>query len=100
MERRQTAEAVSDLRDECFVRAGFVCEWPACNASASLQMAHIEGRKMGGSRTADRIDNVACLCRHHHDVFDGRQPSGAKLAYRQLLAAYLEGDKPRRLRRE
>jgi hypothetical protein len=35
-------------------------------------MAHIYGKRMGGSAAEDRLDRVALLCRWHHDILDGR----------------------------
>lgn len=32
----------------------------------AVDLHHIEARGMGGSRHADRIDNLIALCREHH----------------------------------
>ena len=46
---------------------------------------------MGGknNKIAADMNNVSILCKHHHDVFDGRQRVGLKLAYTELLRGFL-----------
>ena len=73
-------------------RAGNKCEWPECiNYDQKLEMAHIHGIGMGGNpkRKYD-INNVAMLCKLHHDIYDGRSISLAKKEYRVLLKSYLD----------
>lgn len=52
-------------------RAGHRCEFPTCHQASGLEMAHLKGSGMGGSRHRDTIDNVAMLCREHHGWLDG-----------------------------
>ena len=77
-----------ELRARLVARARGRCEWPACG-DAGEHMAHIDGIGMGGRASADRLSNVALLCRFHHDVLDGRTISGRARAVRDLLAAWI-----------
>jgi predicted restriction endonuclease len=46
---------------------------------------------MGGNPTRKYdINNVAMLCKLHHDIYDGRTISYAKREYRVLLKSYLD----------
>jgi 5-methylcytosine-specific restriction endonuclease McrA len=54
------------------------CE--VCRATA-VDIHHIESRGMGGSKTADTIDNLMALCRECHVEF------GDKKHYKELLVA-------------
>jgi len=47
---------------------------------------------MGGRNKTEKydIDNVAMLCKLHHDIYDGRTISLAKKEYRALLKGYLD----------
>jgi len=82
---------LSELREQALERANYKCEWAYCTDNSWLELAHIQGIGMGGSKSRKyNIDNVAILCKHHHDVYDGRQGSGSKFAYRELLTAYLK----------
>jgi 5-methylcytosine-specific restriction endonuclease McrA len=54
------------------------CE--VCGATA-VDIHHIESRGMGGSKTADTIDNLMALCRECHVEF------GDKKHYKELLVA-------------
>lgn len=84
-------ESLSPLREEAMKRAGGRCEWAYCNDNKWLELAHIQGIGMGGNKKRKYdINNVAILCKWHHDVYDGRQSSGAKAAYRDLLKGYLK----------
>ena len=63
----------SELRAEAMERAGGVCEFPGCDRT-DLEMAHLKGSGMGGSKYRDTIDNVAMLCSSgvgHHQWLDG-----------------------------
>jgi len=55
-------------------------------------MAHILGVGMGGRNKQEKFDpeNVAILCKLHHDIYDGRTISMAKKEYRALLKGYLD----------
>ena len=84
-------ESLSPLREEALKRAGGRCEWAYCNDNKWLELAHIKGIGMGGNkRRKYDIDNVCILCKWHHDIYDGRQSSGAKVAYRDLLKGFLK----------
>lgn len=68
----------SDRRAELLERDGHQCMWPACTLPLGydnpLEMAHIEGKKMGGrGDEAHDIDNLVILCRLHHRMLDGEQ---------------------------
>jgi DNA-binding helix-hairpin-helix protein with protein kinase domain len=76
------------LWEQAMERAGFQCEFPDCNQSV-LQMAHLLGSQMGGSKYRDHIDNVAMLCVEHHDWLDGRLHHGRRGANEQVLRAAL-----------
>lgn len=68
---------LSRLRADVLERDGG-CVWPGCNLPSApygtnpLQLAHLTHRGMGGAPDRNREDNCVTLCRHHHDVFDGR----------------------------
>lgn len=61
-----------------------------------LEMAHLKGVGMGGSRHRDELDNVAILCQYHHDWLDGRMlPNGRRYENEQVLRAALRrGTRP------
>jgi hypothetical protein len=46
------------------------CE--VCGAVAN-DIHHIQARGMGGSKTADRIENLMALCRKHHEMYGDRK---------------------------
>jgi 5-methylcytosine-specific restriction endonuclease McrA len=54
------------------------CE--VCQAKA-VDIHHIEARGMGGSKTADTIENLMALCRYCHDFF------GDKTQHKEMLKA-------------
>ena len=66
---------LQELRAQAITLSGGECEWPYCSQRGE-QLAHLEHRGMGGSRTRNRIDNVAWVCVRHHDVLDGRTGLG------------------------
>ena len=84
---------LSDLRAAAMERAGHFCEWPDCRHQGSgppLEMAHLDHRGMGGYEAANTLDNVAILCRYHHDLLDGRTAlAGRRAAVADLLGRYL-----------
>ena len=49
--------------------------------SKAVDIHHIEARGMGGSKTADAIENLMALCRQCHVEF------GDKTHYKELLKA-------------
>ena len=81
---------LSEIREVALKRANYACEWAYCTDNKWLELAHIHAIGMGGNpkRKFD-INNVAILCKHHHDVYDGRQRTGANFAYRELLTGFL-----------
>ena len=63
----------SELREAAVERANGRCEFPNCDLPRPrLEMAHLLGKQMGGSKFRNAFDNVAMLCVHHHDWLDGR----------------------------
>ena len=72
------------------VRAGHRCEFPDCEMPLPLEMAHLKGSGMGGSKHRDVLNNVAMLCRHHHGWLDGALlANGRRFENEQLMRAYL-----------
>ena len=57
--------------------------WIACEVcgATAVDIHHIESRGMGGSKTADTIENLMALCRECHVEF------GDKKHYKELLVA-------------
>lgn len=49
-----------------------VIQCEICNAVA-VDIHHIDARGMGGRRdhSADNIENLIALCRHHHNEYEG-----------------------------
>lgn len=45
------------------------CEWNDCGAPA-VDINHIDPRGMGGSKLKDDLENLAGMCRHHHEEFE------------------------------
>lgn len=63
----------SDLYDFVIERAGGRCEIPWCvTPRPKLEVAHLTGKQMGGSKYRDHPDNLAAYCKDHHDILDGR----------------------------
>ena len=60
-----------------------VTSWIPCEVcqSKAVDIHHIEARGMGGSKHADKIDNLMALCRACHVEF------GDKTHYKELLKA-------------
>ena len=81
----------SALREKALKRANYRCEWPECDTTQWLEMAHITGIGMGGMNRDISNDegNVAIFCKFHHDIFDGKTISGAKREYTRFVRAYL-----------
>lgn len=65
------------------------CEWPGCEHRGPYEMAHVHGVGMGGRPSADTLENVALLCRFHHDLLDGRTTRELRVEMAFLLAGYL-----------
>ena len=72
--RLERAKRRSELRAQVVARASGRCEWAGCE-SPGEEMAHITGSGMGGDPKGirDVLDNVAYLCKPHHDMLDGRR---------------------------
>ena len=82
---------LQDMREHALERANYKCEWAYCTDNSWLELAHIQGIGMGGNKKRKfDINNVCILCKHHHDIYDGRQRVGTSVAYRDLLTAYLK----------
>jgi len=81
----------SDLRASALKRAKNKCEWAGCDERQWLEMAHIKAIGMGGRdrNISNDPENVAILCKYHHDIFDGRQQVGAQKEYQALLRGFL-----------
>lgn len=60
------------IAEDCF------CEIPGCGLPAK-DVNHIDARGMGGSKTADKIENLMGTCRMHHIEY------GDKPQYRDWL---------------
>ena len=82
---------LSELREKALKRANYTCEWPDCNSKKRLEMAHLKAKGMGGANRdiSDDPMNVCMLCKHHHDIFDGRQQVGSQREYTALLKGFL-----------
>ena len=83
----------SDLREAAMERAGGRCEFPSCaTPMPRLEMAHLIGSGMGGSRYRDVLDNVAMLCAQlHHPWLDGGIiPNARRFENEMILRAYLD----------
>lgn len=73
------------------IRDGGRCVWcqtlgHAKDLAPILEMARLRGIGAGGRKSADRLDEVAMLCRFHHDLLDGRNYSGKRVEIAGLLA--------------
>ena len=60
-----------------------------------LEMAHLHGKQMGGSKYRNTLANVVMLCKYHHDWLDGRLIAGRRreneAAVRKMTGIYWEG---------
>lgn len=84
-------DSLSEMREAALKRAGGRCEWAYCTENKWLELAHIKGIGMGGNKNRKYdIENVCILCKWHHDIYDGRQNMGTKVAYRDLLQGFLK----------
>ena len=82
-----------ELRDAAMERAQGRCEFPGCSTPRpKLEMAHLLGSQMGGSKYRDVIDNVAMLCAQvHHPWLDGGIiPNARRFENEQVLRAVLD----------
>ena len=88
----QQLTKLQEMRLIALDRANNRCEWPECiNYDQRLELAHLKDIGMGGNPTRKYdIDNVAMLCKLHHDIYDGRTISYSKREHRQLLKSYLD----------
>jgi len=86
---------LSEIRELALKRANYACEWAYCTDKNWLELAHILGIGMGGRDKQSKYDlnNVAILCKYHHDIYDGRRNNGTKRAYRDLLMGYLKRER-------
>ena len=83
----------AEMRAVVFDRAGHRCEFPNCRLPVSsvnpLELAHLKGKQMGGSKHRNDPDNGACLCLHHHGWLDGRTMEMRRLDNEDVLRAAL-----------
>jgi hypothetical protein len=68
-------------------KAHWICEWPGCYKDFSknhsgLDCSHFKTR--GNPRVRFDLDNVAALCKHHHD-FAGKNPDEHDAFFRRRL---------------
>ncbi len=88
----------SELRQQAMDRASHACEFPGCELPGKLEMAHLKGSGMGGSKYRDVLANLTMLCRAHHIWLDGGlMPNGRRFENEQILRAVL--DRPWEMRR-
>jgi len=82
----------SELRDAAIERAGGKCEFPLCDyPRPKLELAHLKGSGMGGSRYRDDLQNVAVLCKPHHDWLDCRStPNMRRFENEAVLRAAID----------
>jgi len=85
----------SDLRQQRGEVDGWSCRWGNCELQLDpyrnpLEMAHLQGRGMGGRKSANELENVVMLCRFHHTILDGDLSADRKFETRRLLAAYVK----------
>ena len=85
----------TELRALAMERAGGRCEFPTCN-NTGLEMAHLKGSGMGGSKFRDVPENVTMLCTLHHDLLDGRITANVRrfemeILYRAVLGRQWPG---------
>jgi hypothetical protein len=84
---KSTPAQMMALHTEVFTRSKGVCEWPGCHDPAE-ELAHLEHRGMGGSKSRNTADNCAALCQRHHDCLDGRTALGTlRWELNQMLKA-------------
>jgi hypothetical protein len=84
------------MRARVIEEQGGLCAWGGHRA-ASLDLAHLEPLGMGRSRhdtdsTLNRRDNLAGLCRRHHEEFDALPPELRAAAIERLKLATLPRD--------
>ena len=77
------------LDEQVLARQGPDCIIPGCTEPWT-DKAHIQPSGMGGRPSLNRADNLVGLCRHHHDVFDGRELAGRQNLLRQLMKSLAE----------
>ncbi len=73
-----------NLDDALLARQGPHCLIPDCGEPWT-EKAHIWPSGMGGQPSTYRAENLVGMCRHHHDVFDGRDMAGRQRMLRQLM---------------
>ena len=79
------------LREQALERAGGKCEFPDCTyPRPKLEMAHLKGSGMGGSKYRDHPQNVAMLCQPHHHWLDGVMYSGRRFENEMVLRAAID----------
>lgn len=63
----------SRLRCQARELADGRCDWPECGRPGE-ELAHLHSIGAGGRPSADRLGNVAWMCRTHAAMSDGKQP--------------------------
>ena len=78
-----------ELYEDVMERAQGRCEAPWCETKRPiLEVAHLLGKQMGGSRYRDVRETLIILFRLHHDLLDGRLiPNGRSFEMEQLFRA-------------
>ncbi len=62
----------ADLYELVMERARGRCElWWCSTKRPKLEVAHLKGKQMGGSKYRDVPENLMVLCKEHHDILDG-----------------------------
>ena len=84
----------SELRKAAMIRAGWACEFPGCELSTDwpnpLEMSHLRGSGMGGSKHRDVLDNVWIACKFHHVWLDGGLLPGRRHENEEILRVVLD----------
>lgn len=73
-----------ELTAAIVLRQGTECLVPGCS-DPWTDRSHVEPSGMGGRPSLRNPENLVGLCRHHHDVFDGRELHGRQHMLRILM---------------
>ena len=65
-----------------FEDMGIICEW--CEASPGKDIHHLIGRRSGGSKIMDTIENLMALCRECHLAAEARTVDREELQAKHL----------------
>lgn len=75
---------------------GSKCLMPDCD-DPWQEKAHCEPSGMGGRPSTKTPENLVGLCKHHHDVFDGRDLHGRQRMLRLLMRSLADSVRRRRI---